>query len=176
MRNKTLMIEPYTLHLLTAIDAAQNAGELIRKSTNFKASLSGLEFKAAIDDLADKTIISRVRRNFPTDDILTEETGFPSEENKKLWVVNPLDGTTNFLNGLRMFTTLITYVEDGEPIISVSHLPRNNETLVAIKGHGAFINKNKVEKTADTRPLRRANIALDPGYDPEGAKKVVWVK
>ena len=155
-----------------AINTTKTAGQLIRGNSNLQSTKSGLEFKAAIDDLANKTIVAKIKERFPNDAILTEELEFPQEASDRLWVVDPVDGTTNYLNGLRMYTCLISYIEKGKTVVSVAYLPQSDEMIVAITGKGVFLNNKKIDSPNENRPIGRANIVLDPGYDPEGGNKV----
>jgi len=172
--DRTPELRPYLSDRLSvAIEAARNAGELLLTSPNLRdATQNGLEFKAVVDQLADETIVQTLKDHFPDDAVLTEERGFPKEVTKRLWVVDPLDGTTNFLNGNQMYTTLVAYIENGVPLISVSYLPASDKMVYAVTGHGVYVNGRKLQ-AQEPHSLQRAIIVLDQGYDPKGIDKIV---
>jgi myo-inositol-1(or 4)-monophosphatase len=112
----------------------------------------------AADKAAEQLLIEHIKTNYPEHAILAEESGsVGSDANKSeyRWVIDPLDGTTNFSNGLPIFSVSIAVERFGEPLIGVVYAPYLNEMFHAIFGKGAFLNdkaistsrKNKLEES-----------------------------
>ena len=95
-----------------------------------------------MDKKVQEIIVSSIRENFPDEGVLAEEGLDDSSD--KMWIIDPIDGTVNFVFGLPSFSISIAYVENGEPIIGVVHLPVLSETYYAIKGGGAYKNGEKI--------------------------------
>lgn len=171
-------LERYNRELETAFLAARNAGkQIISQRTNSRAEKSGLELKTEVDNLADRTIKRVIAEAFPNDSILTEESGFPQSPAERLWVVDPIDGTTNFINGLRAYSTLIAFVDKGKLVIGVSFLPQSQEMFWAVDGEGAYKGNTKIT-VSQMADIGKASIVLDPGYHPQGVEKIsdAWGK
>lgn len=79
----------------------------------------------------------------PTDGFLGEESG-QTGEGSRLWVVDPIDGTKNLVDGLPMWSTLIALVEDGTPTVGVVDVPLLGERYTAVRGAGAFLNGSQI--------------------------------
>ena len=130
--------------LNTAIKAAEAAGEIVKRYFE----KTGLERKTKDDatfvTLADKeaedAIIKVIKAEYPDHGILGEETGRGNSQSSYLWVIDPLDGTTNFVNGIPIFATSIALIENGLPIVGVVHNPITNSLYAAEKGKGATYN------------------------------------
>jgi myo-inositol-1(or 4)-monophosphatase len=99
-----------------------------------------------VDKLTEDLILAAVREAFPTDSILAEESGSathdpgtpaPEPGTERLWVVDPLDGTVNYANGIPLFCVSIALAIGGRPVMGVVHDPARNETFTARLGHGA---------------------------------------
>lgn len=94
--------------------------------------------KTKFDLAADKLIISRIRKKFPTHSLLTEETGWIKGDPKYLWIIDPIDGTGNFINHNPFFCVSIALWIDGQPALGVIEAPFLEERYIAIKGKGAW--------------------------------------
>lgn len=92
------------------------------------------------DKESEALIISKINETFPDHDILAEESGEYSRRSSWRWVVDPLDGTTNFSQGLPLFCVSIALEHDGEPVVGVVYAPYLNEMFSAVKGAGATLN------------------------------------
>lgn len=164
--------EKYNQELTVAIQAVRAAGNaILEQVNNHQAEWDGFEFKAEVDKITDEEGIKVIKTAFPQDAVLTEESGIPKELSKRLWVADFLDGTTNFLNGSRNYSVLLSFVENGRLVVGVSFLPVSNELFCAVEDEGAYVNGKRICVSA-VDELKRSTIALDPGYDPEAGKKV----
>lgn len=92
------------------------------------------------DKESEALIISKINETFPDHDILAEESGEYSRRSSWRWVIDPLDGTTNYSQGLPLFCVSIALEHDGEPVVGVVYAPYLNEMFSAVKGAGATLN------------------------------------
>jgi len=122
-----------------------------------------------IDKKCEKMILDKITRAFPTHSILAEETGEHSSANgsKIKWVVDPLDGTTNFAHGFPVFCASIGILIDGESRIGVVYDGTRDELFTAVKGEGAFLNGKKIT-VSSTAILQNSLVATGFSYDAEG--------
>ncbi|AGT09855.1 inositol monophosphatase family protein [Paracoccus aminophilus] len=111
--------------------------------TSFRSAALGLREKAPGDlvteaDLAvDRRLIAEIRARFPEDAILTEESGGSAPE--RVWVIDPIDGTTNLSRGLARFAISVAYCEEGRPVCGAILNPVSGELFHARLGHGAYL-------------------------------------
>ncbi len=146
---------------------ARAAGDVLMK--HFR-KLDGYEKKGSIDLLtvADKeseaVVIEAIRRQFPDHAILAEEGGKLGDESSDyLWVIDPLDGTTNYAHGLRIFAVSIGLVHKGEPIAGVILAPAFDELYSAALGNGATRNGEPIH-VSDTAVLGDALVVTGFPY------------
>ena len=146
--------------LETATRAAVEAGELIAKmraeggvTITRKEGERNLVTQADLQ--AEKRILEILRESFPDDAVLTEEThpdiDRAAAEADPLWIVDPVDGTTNYAQGHFHVGVSIAYSEFGEVVAGVVHVPFLNETYRAIRDAGATLNGHKIECSKATR-------------------------
>ena len=93
----------------------------------------------------EKIIIDELLKAYPDYGILSEEAGKINEKNKtNRWIIDPIDGTTNFLNGIPQFAISIGYEEESEIKCGVIFDPIKNEMFCAEKGNGAYLNNSRI--------------------------------
>lgn len=149
---------------------AREAGEI--QLAHFRRGGLGIQTKANDYDvvtIADKesevAILGHIRSEFPDHAILAEESGTSdSPLSRWRWVVDPLDGTTNYSQGLPLFSVSIALEHDGEPVVGVVHAPRLGETFTAIRGGGARLNGETIH-CSDKTSLRRAVLSTGMPVD-----------
>lgn len=90
---------------------------------------------------AEKTILEILWRHFPHDNILSEEAGSAGRSSQRTWLVDPLDGTTNFAHGFPFFAVSIALEVENEIVLGVVYNPLMGEYFEAVKGMGAYLNK-----------------------------------
>jgi len=157
-------------HLEVAVDAARAAGRLLESHFERLAS-TALAFKGRRDLLtradseAEALILERLGAAFPDDPILAEESGLRGRGGDGArWVVDPLDGTTNFVHSLPVFAVSIARVDaGGVPELGVVHLPRLQELFAARRGAGATLNGRPLRVSA-RRELIESVIATGFHY------------
>jgi myo-inositol-1(or 4)-monophosphatase len=132
-------------HLEVAIEVAHEAGALLRAHLHEPLHIREKGLRAdlvtAADDHSERLILERLRREYPSATILSEESGVNERGiSGERWIVDPLDGTTNFAHGYPLFCISIAYEKNGELLAAVVHAPLMNETFAAQHGAGAFVN------------------------------------
>lgn len=135
-------------HVTIAARAARSAGNVILRYMNRIDGLNivekqQLDFVSEVDKLAEAEIIKELRRAYPDHAILAEESG-ATGKGPLTWVIDPLDGTHNYLRGIPHFSVSIALLEKGVPIHAVVFDPLRDELYTASKGDGAFINDRRM--------------------------------
>ena len=103
------------------------------------------DFVTSADKRTEKILIEELQKAHPDYGIVTEETGIINKSNtEKRWIIDPIDGTMNFLNGIPQFAISIAYEEKGEIICGVIFNPIINEMFIAEKGNGAYLNNSRI--------------------------------
>ena len=160
--------------LRTAQEAAFQAGKYLKE--NYKPDRRPeIEFKGDIDLVTEKDresqkIIYRIlKENFPGHSILGEEDLNVEKDKELLWLLDPLDGTTNFAHSLPMFSVSIAFLVEGKTRAGVVYVPLLDEMFYAVKGGGAFLNKKKITVSKE-RDLGKSLLATGFPYDRRVSK------
>jgi myo-inositol-1(or 4)-monophosphatase len=134
-----------------AVNAARQAGAVILRAfehlDTIRIETKGRnDFVSEIDKKAEQTIISTLRRSFPDDAILAEESGVreAGEGNEYEWIIDPLDGTTNFLHGFPQFSISIARSHRGQLQHGLVFDPLRDEMFTASRGRGAQLNQTRL--------------------------------
>jgi myo-inositol-1(or 4)-monophosphatase len=131
------------------LEIAKIAGEIIRQGfgKNFQIEYKTNEknLVTEIDKKTEKVIMDFISKKYPTHNILTEESGEHKKGSDYLWVIDPLDGTTNFAHGLPIFSVSIGVMKKDEIIVGVVYDVMQNIFYSAEKGGGAFANGKKIK-------------------------------
>ena len=127
------------------------------------------DFVSSADKRTEKTIIEELQKAHPEYGIITEETGIINKSNiKNRWIIDPIDGTMNFLNGIPQFAISIAYEENNEIICGVIFNPITNEMFCAEKGNGAYLNNSRI-RVSNKKKLKDALLVTG---GPKGASKI----
>jgi myo-inositol-1(or 4)-monophosphatase len=144
--NVTLPPDAEAKYLKLAREAALEAGKLqmaaFGKTHTINTKGTAIDLVTAVDKECDAAIISALQKGAPDTIMLTEET-FSEQQAIDLsntWVVDPLDGTTNYAHGFPQFAVSIAYFQNNSPLIGVVYDPFKKEMFYAIRGRGAFLN------------------------------------
>ncbi|MGB7296399.1 MAG: inositol monophosphatase family protein [Candidatus Aminicenantales bacterium] len=154
-------------HLRTAQAAAQEAGAMLRSGMDEGREVS---FKGAVDLVTDfdcraqDLIFDRLAAAFPDHGFLAEEGLNQGEENEFRWVIDPLDGTTNYAHCFPVFTVSIALEYRGRVVLGVVYDPMREEIFNAVKGEGAWLNGRKISVSA-VDDLDRSLLATGFPYD-----------
>lgn len=126
---------------------------------------SDFDFVTKFDKGAEEIFFTLLRGYFPDIPFLSEESGKTwDKENERFWVLDPLDGTSNYVRGMPIFTTSLALVEEGEPILGVIYDPVREELFWAEKGKGAFLNNSSIH-TSSHQTLRASVLSTSFSYE-----------
>ena len=137
---------------------------------NLQVSAKGPgDFVTSADKRTEKILIDELQKAHPEYGIVTEETGIINKSNRKnRWIIDPIDGTLNFLNGVPQFAISIGYEENGEIKCGVIFNPISNEMFCAEKGNGAYLNNGRIRVSNK----KKIDDALLVTGGPEGVSKI----
>jgi myo-inositol-1(or 4)-monophosphatase len=152
-----------------AFKAAREAGAILRERVG---KIENLDYKSAfnivtdVDKASEKHILGLIRDAFPDHQIIAEETGEHKTSSTSRWLVDPLDGTTNFAHAYPFFSVSIGFEDSGEQQFGVVFNPMSNELFWAERGKGAFLNDTPI-KVSSTAKLEASLLAT--GFPPDSA-------
>jgi myo-inositol-1(or 4)-monophosphatase len=147
--------------LNTAVKAARRAATIINRATFDLDRVKVTEkrhndFVTEVDEAAEQAIIEVLKTAYPDHAILAEESGASSnlhDENENVWIIDPLDGTTNFIHGFPTYCVSIALQQRGHITQAVVYDPNRNDLFTATKGAGAYLNDKRM------RVARRDKLA-----------------
>jgi myo-inositol-1(or 4)-monophosphatase len=156
--------------------AALKAGEIILKykpTDGLQHKEGMLNFVTAADFKCEEVIVNLIKQSFPSHAILSEETyndiANPLLEDN-LWVIDPIDGTTNFRFEQNYSCTSIAYVENGITQLGVAYNPFRDELFYAERMHGAFLNGKKMS-VGNLSDISKTRIGSDNAYNPVDTRR-----
>lgn len=155
----------------TIYKALWEAGEILMnyfgKISDYEVKESQSSIVTKADFEAEKKIIEIITQAFPSHNTLGEETGFKNRDSEYTWVIDPLDGTSNFAAGIPWFGVIICILKNGIPIMAGCHLPHQLKIYFAEKGRGALINNKEIAVSNETE-LKNilASYSLDFSSEP----------
>ncbi|MEO8741508.1 MAG: inositol monophosphatase family protein, partial [Casimicrobiaceae bacterium] len=144
----SLASEELATFLSAAIDAARAAGDVIREGALNRASLdierkTVNDFVSVIDKRAERVIIDTLAARFPDHAFKAEESG-DTGTSRYTWVIDPLDGTTNFLHGIPYYCVSIALQIGDTVVVGVVFDPTSGRLFTATRGHGAFLDGKRI--------------------------------
>ena len=153
--------------LEVAVAAAETAGEVLRSGFGREQTVKykgDVDLVTEVDERAEGVIGEVLREAFPGYGMLAEEGGRRQGEGDSRWIVDPLDGTTNYAHGLPIFAVSIALERAGEVVLGVVHDPMRGETYVAQRGSGATLNGEPIRVSDTDEPIRALLVTGFP-YD-----------
>lgn len=140
----------YSAILLNAVSWAREAGAVQMRyfrgdGLSIQAKLNDSDIVTAADKASEKILLDHIHSTYPGHSILSEESGAEGDQGEYRWVIDPLDGTTNFSQGLPLFCVSIGIEHNGETVVGVVYAPYLDELFHAVKGEGAFLNGNPIK-------------------------------
>lgn len=150
-----------------AREAARAAGKILSRmlgNTHHIVKKGEIDLVTEADLAAEKIILEIVGHNFPKDNILSEEAGKRDEASNRTWLIDPLDGTTNFAHRFPFFAVSIALEIEKEIVMGVVYNPYMNEFFEAAKGKGAYLNGETLRVSATTT-LQESLLATGFPYD-----------
>lgn len=157
-----------------AISAAKQAGDLLRQAYN-QSGFTHYTYKDAsqivseVDVASEKCILGILQALFPDHSYFSEESGLTRQESAYYWVIDPLDGTTNFTRKLPHFNVSIALLKDNKPALAVVYHPLIDELYAAEFGKGAFLNGSKI-RLSDVEEMSKSVVSIGRGASPEARK------
>jgi len=150
------------------IEIAKEAGKFLKENEgriseiNEKGSYSNLVTN--VDKSSEAMIKGFIAKNFPSHGVLAEESGASSHVSEYRWIIDPLDGTTNYTHAYPVYCVSIGLEHKGEVIAGVVYDPNFDELFCAEKGNGSYLNDKRLKVTA-TDNLERSLLATGFPYD-----------
>lgn len=136
----------YTVYLDKAVELARSVGEkqlsfFRNPELAFQTKLNSFDVVTEADKASERLIIDGIHSAFPGHSVLAEESGRDGTDDAEwLWIIDPLDGTTNFNQGLPVFSVSIALQHNGVTVVGVVYAPYLGEMFTATKGNGAYLN------------------------------------
>lgn len=151
----------------TGIAAAYSGGKILRKyfgklTQIYKKGATDLVTQADLD--SEKIIIAKIREKFPTHGIIAEETSQLQGPEETQWIIDPLDGTTNYSHGISIFAISIAFAQNKDILVGIVLNPLSGELFTAIKGTGAKLNGVPIN-VSTTQTMQDSLLATGFPYD-----------
>ena len=130
-----------------AVKAAKEAGKILKAHFGRTIQVRTKGERSLVTDVdlkAEEKIVNLIKRDYPEDNILSEETKYRIFDSDFRWIIDPLDGTHNYIRGMENFGTSIALAYRDKVILGVIYLPMSDELYFAEKGRGAFLNQRKI--------------------------------
>lgn len=161
-----------------AIEAALEAGKFLKENVGKIKTIErkiGQETNLVteIDKQSEALIIKRIHNSFPSHAILGEESGAGTITSEYRWIIDPLDGTTNFTHGLPIYCVTIGIEHKGEIIAGVIYDPNSGELFTGEKGKGAFLNGNKISVSSNNSLINSLLVTGFPYNVKENPENVI---
>ncbi|MBI5575416.1 MAG: inositol monophosphatase [Deltaproteobacteria bacterium] len=150
-----------------AEETARGAGEILRRNYGKKQTVhfkGEINLVTDVDRQSETFIIGRIRDSFPDHGILSEESSEVTSSSPYRWIVDPLDGTTNYAHGYPCFCVSIAVEKAGTLSAGAVYDPLLDEMFAAMPGGGAFLNGRPISVSA-TEKLRRSLLSTGFAYD-----------
>ncbi len=165
----------YTSILLNAISWAREAGAVHMRyfrgnELSIQSKFNDSDIVTAADKAAEKLLLDHIHAAYPAHSILSEESGAEPHSGEYRWVIDPLDGTTNFSQGLPLFCVSIGVEHNGTTVVGVVYAPYLDELFHAVKGSGAFLNGIPVNvsgKTCLEHSVVSTGFPVDKDINPD---------
>jgi len=147
-------------YLEVAEQTAREAGEVLLENLG---KVKEIEFKAKnslvteVDKLSEEIIINNIKRNFPSHDVFAEESGRDSEISDYLWLIDPIDGTTNYAHAYPFFSISIALEIEGAVKVGLVYDPVKDEMFTAEEGKGAYLNGNPI-KVSKSHAIEHSHV------------------
>lgn len=156
--------------------AKQAGSEIIKHFNRDKIvkTKSKSQIVTQADLISNKIIITGLKKKFPTHSILTEEDGSTDNRSPYCWVIDPLDGTTNYFIGSPIFAVSIALFFGHQPILAVIYAPAMNELYTAEKNQGAYLNGKRI-KVSQVKNINHAFLTYCHGSSQKDIKRAIKI-
>ena len=150
-----------------AVKSALKAGVYIKKSLGKVKSVhykGEINVVTNVDKKAEEIIVHTIGAAYPNHNFLAEENKYSKKKSGFTWIIDPLDGTTNFLHGFPVFCVSVALAFNNEVLTGAVYDPTRDELFVAERGKGAFLNGKKIH-VSRVRHMKKALLATGFAYD-----------
>jgi len=150
-----------------SIEIARQAGKILKNNFGKSLTVSSKDKKGLLTEAdlkSEKFIISKILEKFPNHSILSEEKGLVNGSNDFKWIIDPLDGTTNFAFNLPYFSVSMALVHKKQTILGITYNPITDELFFAEKNKGAYLNSRRMS-VSKRRELINSVIILNKSYE-----------
>jgi myo-inositol-1(or 4)-monophosphatase len=158
-----------------AIEAAREAGRILLAHFHSKKEIKHKgksNLVTEVDILSEKLIVELLKREYPEFNILSEESNSTTPVTGYTWIIDPLDGTNNYVFGIPFFCTTIALVKDEDILLGVTYDPLREELFRAEKGQGAYLNDSAIHVSKESS-VGASLLGLDLGYSAEQSKNML---
>lgn len=170
IKNNSEHLAQFSVELQTAVAAVRKAADKIRQTaiidTEQEKTGGVNDFVTVWDTVGQQVITDELKAKFPADEILGEESEQHVEnptQQKRLWVIDPIDGTANVKAGRKYSFISLGFVQEGESMAGVVYDPYHDDVYYGEKGNGAFKNGEPIRVSKNTIP-EKAAINTDMGF------------
>ena len=134
------------------------------------------DFVSSADKRTEKILINELQKAHPDYGIVTEESGIINKNNNtNRWIIDPIDGTLNFLNGVPQFAISVAYEEKGEILCGVIFNPVTNEMFCAEKGNGAYLNNSRI-RVSNKKKIEESLLVTGGPKQTSSIKKKIFAE
>ncbi|MDD5455061.1 MAG: inositol monophosphatase [Candidatus Ratteibacteria bacterium] len=144
------------------IKAARKSGRILidnfKKITKISKKSDGT-LVTNVDLRMEKEIVKVIRAKFPNDEILSEENVYPVKDSPFCWIIDPLDGTHNYIRGINVVGTSIALAFNKQIVMGIIHMPFAKELYFALQGRGSYLNGKRI--SVSNRNLKQSTLIYD---------------
>ena len=161
--------------LEVAVQAAEEAGKILLAHFGSEKEVSHKgkgNLVTQVDILSEKCIVELLKREYPDHNILSEESNSSTPVAGYTWIIDPLDGTNNYVFGIPFFCTNIALVKDEDILLGVTYDPLRRELFRAERGQGAYLNDSAIHVSKESS-LGASLVGLDLGYSYEQGSELL---
>lgn len=155
---------------LASVFIKQNYGKTLTIKNKNPKNIK--DFVTDVDKKAEEIIINKILKHFPNHGIWGEESGKTTKNKEFVWVIDPIDGTKNFVRGLDQFAVSVGLVKNGNPFVGVLSDPVKGDFVWAKEGAGAFLGKNRIKLQKVSR-FEDTSVAINFGKRADQRIKVI---
>lgn len=145
----------------SVLEAGSLVKEMMKNEIEVELKSSASDFVTNVDKTVEKFLVERINSAFPNQNYLTEEQTRDFKGVGNLWIIDPIDGTTNFIYKKRDFCISLAYYEVGQPIFGFVYDVMNDELFEAKTDSGAYLNGSQLDRLDQNRCLKESVISGD---------------
>lgn len=149
--------------------AGEKQIEALERKLIINRKSADIDLVTEMDEWTDEFLRNKIKEFYPSHAMLTEETGEHEGDSEYKWVIDPIDGTANFVHKFPLFCISVAVKYKNETVVGVVYIPKLNEMYTAIRGQGSYLNGKRIN-VSNIEKLSKAVVATgfpyDKGVDP----------